>query len=646
MSIYKNKQNLYKQQLNDLANNYRVILDGVTLTPNLLKHAAAPKIPYSRHPHEEFADCPRIKLTMLDPELQQIERKLNPNGSNPEWFNELDLTKIHCECPKKHKFEKLFDKDNSTVEAMVWTPCKHTTIAAAKRQMKAAPTPAEDVAQDFYKYACDIVDREVGTELTHFGYSVVDWYNHLCPSKQRLIQPVIQYYQGDTTHISKRDLANINNRFYTGILKEELQELDGKPRMVCSVPQVTKYIMGPVTWHLEEIFSDKFKGYCGGKNLTQMADDINNYLAQGFTKIVEGDGSSFDNTQDVSLKKIDRYIYRRVAPSIYHVPREEFLNTTQSLYKTMDIKYIKNGKAINLMRYKILGTVFSGDCDTTLMNTIRMALYNRYVNDRAGLRFGIDYVCFSKGDDFTLMYKPYVSNDLIKAAYYRYFLPPNDDPSIPHTTIYGLGQVLKFLEFGDASLLHFCSLRAWWRDPSETSIYLTRDFRKFHTLSKYSRKTKNYNYRQLLDYLATQAVALEQNYSQLKCVVKLSKFYQDKITQLHHQLCSPMTMMDIYMKSKEKYDKLLHQILHKISNQDDMKYLTYLEHQYSEFVAHRHTVYNQVTNDYWESMQLIEKQHTDTLTQEEADYISEQIEMDLFFEQLEAEYDVHPKIIA
>jgi hypothetical protein len=127
-----------------------------------------------------------------------------------------------------------------------------------------------------------------------------------------------------------------------------------------------------------------------------MTDMVNEYRKLGFTQVYEGDGSAFDNTQDVSLKQLDRNIYQMIESSIYHVPKKEFHKISQALYKTMDIEYIEKGKKKPLMSYKILGTVFSGDCDTTLMNTTRMAMYNRYVNDKAGLVFGKDYVCFSK----------------------------------------------------------------------------------------------------------------------------------------------------------------------------------------------------------------------------------------------------------
>lgn len=622
-------------------------IEGVTLTENLLKHANAPKMLTQKHPHKKYNDLPRIELKMIDPQLKQWEKQMNPDGMNPEWFNDIDLTKINCDCPHKDKFEKLFDKDNPEIDAMVWTACKHTTIAAAKRQMKLAPTPDEEVAQDFIQHSINIIEKEVGDDLTHFGYSVNDWYNHLTTNKQKALQPVIQYYQGNTKDLNKRDTSNIQNKHYTGILKEEVQPLDGKPRMVCSVPQSTKYIMGPVTWQLEEIFAHKLQGYCGGKNLDEMADMINNYLALGFTKVVEGDGSAFDNTQDVSLKELDRYIYNRIEHSIYHVPKDEFHEVSQALYKTMDIQYIKNNKKVPLLQYKILGTVFSGDCDTTLMNTTRMAMYNRYVNDKAGLRYGVDYICFSKGDDFTLMYKPYVSNEFITQAYYKYFLDAVPDPSQPSGLIKGLGQVLKFLEFGDAKIIKFCSLNAWWLDTTETKIYLSRDIAKFLTLSKYSRKAKAYNPKMLVKYLVDVAQAMKINYGRIKALYAIAQYHYklaEDIARIHN-----IRMPDTALSRMVDYIRIIKGKL--FGKNDTLKYIELniqffqkMEQDNSENVKHREDTTKQILDDYWEDVKFKEMQHTQQLTEQQADYINRQIECSLFSEYIKSIYDNESKL--
>lgn len=632
-------QTLHEPQINK--HYITQLYEGTTLNDNLRKHADAPKIPSTKHPHHRYRKCDRIILKMLDPELINLEQIYNPkdeNGHslNPEWFNDLKLDDITCDCPHKTKFEKLFDKTSPADEVMCWTACRHTTLAAAKRQMKAAPTPNEDVAADFINHSMDIINKEMGFALTEFGYSVEDWFNHLDSTKQYALRHVINYYKGDTTSIPKKELKNITNLHYTGILKEELQPPDGKPRMVCSIPQRTKYIMGPITWALEEIAQETLQGYCGGQNLDQMTHKINQYLQQGFTQIYEGDGSAFDNTQDVSLKQIDRNIYSMIEHAIYHVPVKDFHKVSQSLYKTMDIEYIEGTKKKPLLRYRILGTVFSGDCDTTLMNTIRMVLYNRYVNDKAGLKFGEDYVCFSKGDDFTLMYKPYVTKEFIHKAYYKYFLNSVPDPSNPNASIYGLGQVLKFLEGGDASTIKFCSLRAWFTDASETQIYLTRDVAKFLTLSKYSRKTKSKTLMEKIIYLRDIATSLRKSYAKIKYFENLAGYYEQLADRIQHDTHLTTSYIE---KFKEKQQRKQN---NKIKAQNyDVKYIHKLEQDNKDQVKHRKFQYK-IIGQYWDYMKTLLKQHTETLDDKTAEYISKQIELEIGEEIIKSMYDVGP----
>jgi len=504
---------------------------------------------------------------------------------------------------------------------MAYNSCKHTIYGAAKRQMKAAPTPEPKIADEFLEYSKLIIENEVGEELDHFGYSYQSWYNHLDNKKQKDMDLVSQYIT-DPINLTREQIRRIEQRNYEGICKVELQSTDGKPRMVCSIPLFTKFVMGPVTWHLEEIFQEKFKGYCGGKNLTQMAEKINHYLDQGFTKIVEGDGSAFDNTQDITLKRVDHYIYDKIEHAVYHIDKPTFHHISHKIYKTMDVCSTINGKKHKLFTYDILGSVFSGDCDTTLCNTIRMALYNRFVNDKAGLVFGKDYVCFSKGDDFTVMYKPYITNEFINNAYYRYFLKANKDVSKPDTRVYGLGQVLKMLDFGDASTIKFCSLRAWYL-PGDEHIILTRNPEKFFNLGKYSRKTKIYNNKKFAEYCIQQAIALEESYSGLKIFDTMAYAFRNKAKIL-------------LQNNTDKYNKMCSKI--KTNGECKRAYSEFMNketqiYQLLNNIKYRKTQYK-IQGQYWEFMKTIEKIRTDKLNKLELEYINKQIEAEFSSEEL------------
>lgn len=601
----------------------RLFYTGYYQGTNIEKHAGAPLIPQEKYPYPPYQHLNRLSIKPISNDLK---------GKDIESMHVSDIV-----CRANHEkelYEQIFNTGCYENDCIAYATCKHTIFAAAKRQMKAAPLPDYEVARDFVEYSKKIIDKEVGEDLKHFTYSTEDWLNHLTRQKQINMIHAGWVITKDPRALTLEPtmLKKINDESYHGIAKVEIQNTDGKPRMVCAIPEKTKYTMGPVTWQLEEIFADKFHGYCGGQNLTQMAEKVNTYAKMGFTKVVEGDGSAFDNTQDVMLKAVDRYIYDQVEHAVYHVPKELFRKYSQQVIKTMSIDYTENGHIKTMLRYKILGTVFSGDCDTTLMNTVRMALYNRYVNDKAGLIYGKDYVLFSKGDDFTIMYKPYVSNEFITQAYYKYFLKANPDPSRPDTRRYGLGQVLKFLEFGGLEILKFCSLRAWYKNDEE--IILTRDPSKFTTLSKYSRKTKNMNTQQRADYLIQQAVALLTSYGDIE--------YFRVMAQLYVRAASQILKYHHIIYTQPKNTNLQTKDVRKLVGDDVYKYLNIIDerefiNQILYSIGHRKHQYSLQSNmTYWENMKKIERIRTDRLTQDEADYVNKQIRLEYSTEYLKS----------
>lgn len=610
---------------------------GVCLTENIEKHAAAPLYTEKqKHPHPDYKNYERLKITKLSKELIQLKNRYldQAKAEGKHWLDYIKVRDLKCRCPNKILYEKIIDPtEPHQDEVMCYNACKHTIFAAAKRQMKAAPTPDPKVADDFLQYSKNIIDNEIGDELKHFGYSYEQWYNHLSSAKQQKADKMMKYLKGDTKDFTQNDIKWLKNENYEGICKIELQKTDGKPRMVCSIPLIHKVATGPITWQLEEIMAKKFKGYCGGKNLDEMADMVNEYIQQGFTKVVEGDGSAFDNTQDITLKRVDQYLYDQVEHAVYHVPKQLFRRITHKNYKVMDVNYIGNDrKKHTLMTYEILGSVFSGDCDTTLCNTMRMALYNRYVNDKAGLVYGKDYVAYSKGDDFTVQYKPYVSDEFIKAAYYKYFLPASSSPDKADTRVYGLGQVLKMLDFGKPDSIKFCSLRAWYADANCEKIILTRDPKKLFNLSKYSRKIKTlpihmkvlYHYELAQSYLTSYKgidifeIAAEMHIATAKALANTIKRYRSvKFEKLINKLRSKLIQ------------KCRHQIPHEkpeILCEDENNKILYN-------IKEREMFYK-IQNDYWTTMQAIERVRTRILTEQEAYYVNQQINAEFAVEEL------------
>lgn len=620
----------------------RTQYEGVSVTPNIEKHASAMLYPLNfTHIHPKYAHLNRLEIIKItDPYLAELYSRNDHHSvliddteyyHNP--FDYVQVKDINCTCDRKILYEQIFgDPSDMSSDAMAYKSCKHTIYAAAKRQMKMAPTPDPTVADDFLEYSKKIIENEIGEYLTHFGYSYQQWYNHLSKTKQDDMDDVAKYFQfGESVFDSKARIRQLKSTAYEGICKVEIQSIDGKPRMVCSIPLQTKYIMGPVCWALEDICAKHLHGYCGGQNLTQMAQKINHYAALGFTKVVEGDGSAFDNTQDITLKRVDHYLYKRIKDKVYHVDKEKFIKTATALYKTMDVVAVNHDtkKRQELFSYKILGSVFSGDCDTTLCNTIRMALYNRYVNDKAGLVFGQDYICFSKGDDFTVMYKPHISNEFIKQAYYKYFVPAVKDVTKPDTRVYGLGQVLKMLDFGGLDSIKFCSLRAWYKNKDE--IILTRDPAKFWTLSKYSRKIKTMTNYQAAIYLLQQAEALYASYSGLNLFETMAKAYILAAKRFFHR-CTAAEKRQY----KRKYEKMRRKIFRKMKRRESIYNMAETEYEKIWYDIRLREDAWKIEGNYWEFMQSIERIRTDMLTAQEAEYVNRQIAMEFSTEELKS----------
>jgi hypothetical protein len=463
--------------------------------------------------HQVIGHFPKLLLKVQDPEIRSLA------GDDLGKFDDIDCKDITCTCMDKPRYLQLFAHTTADRDSLVYNPCKRTLFAAAKRQIKSAPVPDAKVAQAFLSWAKRKIDVLIGDDLREFGYSYNQWYNHLTLAKQKRMDAVHEFMHGHDplkTHYSGIEKLDPKLLHYEAICKIEVQSTDGKPRMVCAIPDIIKYVMGPVCWRLEELFTHKIPTYCGGMNLQQMQDKINHYIDDGFTVVAEGDGSAFDNTQDVLLKEIDRYIYNLILDRIHHVDRALFELIANSCYKVMDVVSTEGKVKRTLMTYAVLGTVFSGDCDTTLMNTLRMGLYNWFTNEAAGLELGSDFVCFSKGDDFTVMYKRSVNLEAVKLTYQAYWLgkPKPNGPAYDgcDERVYGLGQILKFIDFGPPETIKFCSLRAWITNPHTQHIYLTRDPGKFTTLAKYSRKALHLGGAQLAQYCLDQAIALETAY--------------------------------------------------------------------------------------------------------------------------------------
>jgi hypothetical protein len=457
--------------------------------------------------------------------------KCTPN----EFLDNIKIHDVKCDCDHgKYLYEQILG-DVYEDEAMVYCTCAHTTVAATKRQIRKVPYPDQKIMSDFLMHSFKLIEEDIGEELNHFGYSFEDWMNKLDTAKYNDMKDLndILNSNPEVINIPTTRIKKLTDPRFHSLVKIELQKKDGKPRMICMTPKINKYVMGPVTLKLEEICGEKLRGYCKGESNNKLAHEFNNNLKDGFCYIVQGDMSGYDGSQNVINKAIDRYIYKRVADKVYHVSKQQFLKISQKHINTISIDYKKNNQDVQLMEIDILGTVFSGASDTTLMNTIRTAMYIRYVNDKNGLVYGVDYKCYCKGDDFIVFYRNKYPKSTLDSMYYAYFMKAvklSDLAGNYDDREYGLGQVLKFLKVGDITSLDYLSLRAFYKNEKE--IVLVRNPEKFFDLSRYSRKTKNMKPIETIGYLLDQAESLRITYGGIDIFDKQANLYVEKAKQI------------------------------------------------------------------------------------------------------------------
>jgi hypothetical protein len=612
------------------------------------------KIGYRVDDHKKQG-FPRLMIHIKDEQLKQLamqkhefkyksQQEFITDPDLSKWFdiiNDIEVKDIQDDQPKKVAYVKILgDPNDHTDRVMMYGKNKQTLFAALKRQVKTAPVPDKQTVSEFINHSKKIIDKELGEELKDFGYDLSQWYNHLARAKQVQIKPIYEFYNHPERILdyTSKQIKEMLSLHYTAIVKAELQELDGKPRMVCAIPQHIKYIMGPVTWMLEEIATKHLRGYCGGLNLTEMGNQLNDYIKQGFNKVVEGDGSAFDNTQDVTLKSIDRYIYDKIVDKIYHVPKTLFRQVANAYYKVMDVNY--RGKFDNKVRtylqYYVLGTVFSGDCDTTLMNTIRMVLYNRFVNDKAGLIYGKDYIVYAKGDDFSVLYKNYITDDFIKKIYYDYFLPKSSGPEeITDKRQFGLGQILKYLDVGDPSTFKFCSLRSWFKDPLKEEITLTRDPSKLFNKALYSIKYKSYNGKQQYLYHIQQAISYITNYPGIDIFTIMAEAHFKRANEIRRTV-----YFKLDKKHKTIHNKIQEQLLlNKKDKKDEVEFTedTFMNKILEKlFNVKQREKYIDFYTNYWEQVKLTEQVRTEVNSLLELVYINQQIQLEFSTEELKS----------
>ena len=308
------------------------------------------------------------------------------------------------------------------------------------------PRPDEVVLKEFELWFDKVFEREFKPVLYNFNYCHKAWFNHLCKKKQVEVAP---YYPEinpiDFIPISIKNIKEYNT--YTNFVKSEKQCGNGcKTRCICSPGPAYKYIMGPITYELEQIMKKHIHGYQVPENWEALEKFLDHMEICGLIATVQLDGKSFDMTQNIHLKRIvDHKIYRYVKQFVHHVDQNVFeaVATAEERYVVPNVRV--DGKVKSFGSVMLRGQVFSGSMDTTLMNTLRMSMFVRFCMDRAGVPGKV----LVKGDDTSVFISPVHIPALVKSIG-EIFCTEEEWLANPEI-IKGLGLISKFIKIGAIS---------------------------------------------------------------------------------------------------------------------------------------------------------------------------------------------------
>jgi len=410
-----------------------------------------------------------------------LDRDTKWNLPYPIILTMEELVKMRCHLEKpglKQICPTLIDAP----PPIIYHACDATNFCAVKRQATEVAYPDPLVLADFKKWLIEVIYPELRRMLEQFDYNMEDWYEHLTAKQQKEINPFII-----TNNIP---LDNSYEMFVKS--EKQVKEWDvvntrwkaPKNRCICSPQPAHKYVLGPVTYALEGIMAKNFKGYCGGKNWDQLGKHYNDMHDRGFLKTIQLDGAGFDRCQHYELKAlIDHFVYDTVKPYIKHVDHKTWDFYAKPEWRT--IKMIRRTKVGKFMMKETVGTIkqrgktFSGSCDTTLMNTLKMAIYNRYVVEHVAKTPKNLYDLICKGDDSVVFIHSIIDESKLMEAYAKVFIDKK-------TGVHGLGQISKYLKIGTINDVDFCSTSTV--ELSYGNFAITRQLDRFLTFTPWSRK--------------------------------------------------------------------------------------------------------------------------------------------------------------
>ncbi len=402
----------------------------------------------------------------------------------PQYFTHKFVIDHQCQPEKKIAVVQIMPTLNTSPKIVYYENCPLVLMAACKRQLISVPPPDDLFLDQLDNYMTTTILPELTVILDGFHYSYEVWYNHLTYAQQLEIDAV--------------DDLDLNKRTCDIFCKGEKQQMDGnnmpKNRCISALNAQHKKTMGPVVYALEQ-YMKSFKGYCGGMNWVELAKCIDDWYKTNKYQVIQSDVSGMDRSVTQRLKEIIHHnIYQLVDNDIHHVSRETWQMHAYPVVTRMNATHYEQGNVVNFGYSTIEGTVFSGSCDTTLMNTLITVILNRYVVERVLGIHPCDYDLKAKGDDSVVVIDKGIGTDTITRAYSQvyYFSKNIKFDYAPFYLRHGCGLALKFLHISqDFDDIDFCSTNCFYCHTCRKHR-ITRRIDRFVELTPWSNAAINY----------------------------------------------------------------------------------------------------------------------------------------------------------
>jgi hypothetical protein len=463
------------------------------------------------------------KSGMMDEDEKKVTWKKGFNMNN-RYSKKWEDNHCYSENHGKIGMIQILPTYYGTEKPIIYTNCANTMYTSMKRMTIKTVIPDPKMLERFIKWAQKIIDDEM--DLDNFQYSLETWMNHLNQEKQDEMKPYLtvfnkQLYKLDDGEIwdcsvtDEKIIKAMKQKQkwittppnYNVIVKAEKQLYDGedppKTRCVSASEGIIKYVKGPPIYALEQHAAKKLKGYCGGKNWPELCKWLDKCEQKGLTATIQIDGSGFDNTQHAALKQgIDSYIYRKIRDKIDHIPVVYWDAMCNHQASTLTGSYWEEGCRHTIGICEIIGNTFSGDPDTTFGNTVRMALYQRFVVEELAKIPKDNYEVIAKGDDGETCCEPSQIELIVEKLHEVFATKEQAKKHITH----GLGQIAKFIKIGDLEDTDFCSTQVF---RSSNGYKMTRQFRRALKLDSYSVKAKTLTIAQFVRFLQDMQLSAE-----------------------------------------------------------------------------------------------------------------------------------------